>query len=79
MKEQLTKLRAVVETQAEMCLGLIDKALVELEDEETKCPECGEQERLEDTTPMGANGKGRVTCLSCGTSFEEEMEEEEVS
>lgn len=69
-KAQLEKLRALIETQAEMAVTLIDRALAfDDDDDELSCPECGEMdpERLKDTTEMG--GEPRTTCLKCGSSF----------
>ena len=71
--ERFRKLRVIVEAQSEMCLSLIDAALDELEavneDGNPPCPECGELEKLEDTTPMGPEEGMRMTCLSCGKSY----------
>jgi len=79
MIERLKKLRTTIEVQAEMCLSLIDAALAELEagseDASVACPDCGEKDKLDNTTVMGEDS--RLTCLSCGISFAGELVREE--
>ena len=70
-KERLEKLRLLIETQAEMCLTMIDAMLAEYEDSangsadeaEPTCPHCGESDS-EKTTEMGDNPLLRLTCLN---------------
>lgn len=76
-KEKLDKLRLFVETQAEMCLSMIDGMLAETETEPVfeegihKCPKCGESvvEKIEETTDLADSPLTRLTCLSCGKSW----------
>ena len=41
-----------------------------------RCPHCGEEERLEDTS---TGSDGRMTCLACGRSWTSGMTQSEVT
>ena len=70
---KLLKLRAAIESQAELIVELIDAALLELGEAAapSACPDCGEarEELIEDTTPMESSDRPRMTCRSCGSSW----------
>lgn len=76
-KERLEKLRLLVETQAEVCLSMIDGLLAECEDEADVISanpplcQCGESDsdKIEDTTDLADDPRKRLTCLSCGVSW----------
>lgn len=78
-------LRAHLEAAAAILDGLIPEAPVpappddELEEQPIACPHCGEkrEEKLEDSTAADEGGHlvPRVTCLTCGKSFNPNAEE----
>jgi hypothetical protein len=78
--ERLRKLRLLVETQAELCIGMLDGAIAEIENaglhdpvevDPVLCVACKERdpEKIEDTTYYEGDKRiKRMTCLTCGLS-----------